>query len=291
MTLDKPTLLIVSGPTAVGKTDYTIDLAQQHNTCILSCDSRQFYKEMKIGTAYPTDEQLAAVLHYFIGHLSIHDYYSVSKFENDVLELLPQLFKENSVVVMTGGSGLYIDAVCNGIDLLPDPDLEVRKYVIDLFENEGVEALRYELRIRDPHFMETVDIANYKRLMRALEVCIQTKIPYSQQLTSNKKKRDFHIEKIYLNRSREVLFDRINQRVDIMMNDGLLEEAKRLYPYKHLNALNTVGYKEMFAYIDGECTLDFAVEKIKVNTRRYAKRQLTWFKRDGGYQELMLSDH
>jgi len=283
---NQPTLIVIGGPTAVGKTAYAIETAKKFHTSIISADSRQFYKEMRIGTAFPSEEELAAVKHYFVGHLSIGEYYSISRFEQDVLKLLPTLFAENPVVVMTGGSGLYLDAVCKGIDDLPDPDLNIRQQVIELFENEGIEALRRRLRHLDPVFYNTNDLANHKRMMRALEVCLQTGKPYSELLTQSSKKRDFEIQRYYLNRPREVLFDRINRRVDQMMADGLLEEAQSLYQYKGMNALNTVGYKEMFDFMEGRMTMEEAVEKIKVNTRRYAKRQITWFKRE--YQEVML---
>lgn len=283
---NQPTLIVIGGPTAVGKTRYAIETAKKFHTSIISADSRQFYKEMRIGTAFPSEEELTAVKHYFVGHLSIGEYYSISRFEQDVLKLLPTLFAENPVVVMTGGSGLYLDAVCKGIDDLPDPDLNIRQQVIELFENEGIEALRRRLRHLDPVFYNTNDLANHKRMMRALEVCLQTGKPYSELLTQSSKKRDFEIQRYYLNRPREVLFDRINRRVDQMMADGLLEEAQSLYQYKGTNALNTVGYKEMFDFMEGRMTMEEAVEKIKVNTRRYAKRQITWFKRE--YQEVML---
>lgn len=280
--------MVIGGPTAVGKTAFAIETAKQYHTEIISADSRQFYKEMRIGTSFPTAEELAQVQHHFVGQLSIGDYYSISKFEQDVLHLLPSLFAKSPVVVMTGGSGLYLDAVCKGIDDLPDPDLEIRQQVIDLFENEGIDALRSRLKHLDPVFYSTNDIANQKRMMRALEVCLQTGKPYSEWLTQGTKKRDFSIVKYYLNRPREILFDRINRRVDKMIEEGLVEEAKGLYPHRHLNSLNTVGYKELFNYFEGLCTLDEAIEKIKVNTRRYAKRQITWFKRE--YQELLLED-
>lgn len=282
----KPTLIVIGGPTAVGKTAFAIDTAKKYHTSIISADSRQFYKEMRIGTSFPTEEELAQARHYFVGHLSIGDYYSISKFEQDVLKLLPSLFADNPVVVMTGGSGLYLDAVCKGIDDLPDPDLNIRQQVIELFEKEGIEALRMRLRHLDPQFYNSNDLANHKRMMRALEVCLQTGKPYSEWLTQSSKKRDFEIQKYYLNRPREILFDRINRRVDKMMEEGLLEEARSLYQFKQLNALNTVGYKELFDYFDKKISLEEAVEKIKVNTRRYAKRQITWFKRE--YDEIML---
>ena len=283
--IDKPTLVVVAGATAVGKTDFTIELAQQWQCDIISADSRQFYREMRIGTAYPTDEELARARHHFVGHLSIHDYYNVSRFEEDVLTLLQQLFKTQSVVIMTGGSGLYIDAVCYGIDDLPNYDPHIRQYVMELFDKEGIDGLRMAVKQHDPQFYHTADLANYKRLMRALEVSLQTGIPYSQQLTRHSKERPFQIVKYCLTRPREVLFQRINQRVDNMINAGLLEEARALYPYKHLNSLNTVGYKELFAHFDRQFSLEQAIEDIKTHTRRYAKRQLTWIKRDGGYLE------
>lgn len=279
-----PTLWVITGATAVGKTDYAIKVAQRHQTCIISADSRQFYKEMKIGTASPTLEELAAVPHYFVGNLSIHDYYNVSQFEEQVLLLLEKLFQKHDVVIMTGGSGLYIDAVCRGVDTMPDPDSEVRQRVMQLWEDEGVEALRAHLRLLDPEYCENADLANHKQMVRALEVCLQTGLPYSSFRTGNKKERPFSIVKQCLERPREELFNRINRRVDLMMEQGLLEEARSLYPHKHLNALNTVGYKELFDYFEGKLTLERAIEDIKTHTRRYAKRQMTWFKRDGEYE-------
>jgi len=273
----RPCLLVIAGATAVGKTELSIGLAEYYKTSIISADSRQFYREMSIGTAKPVPEDLSRVPHYFVGNLSITDYYSVSKFEQDVLRLLPDLFAKNPFIIMTGGSGLYIDAVCRGIDELPDPDPNIRQNVIKLFENEGIETLRNQIKCFDPIFYEQTDIANPKRLMRALEVILQTGKPYSQQLTSIKKQRDFDIIKIYLNRTREDLFERINLRVDKMIEEGLLEEAKNLFPYSHLNALNTVGYKEIFDYFNGKISLEQAIDKIKIHTRRYAKRQMTWF--------------
>lgn len=283
----QPTLLVIGGPTAVGKTAYAIEMAKKYHTSIISADSRQFYKEMRIGTSFPSEEELSQAKHYFLGHLSIGDYYSISRFEQDVLKLLPELFAQSPVVVMTGGSGLYLDAVCKGIDDLPDPDLEIRSQVIELFEKEGIEALRSQLRLLDSEFCRTNDMANHKRMMRALEVCLQTGKPYSQWLTQASKKRDFEIVRCYLNRPREILFDRINRRVDQMVCDGLEAEARSLYPQRHLNALNTVGYKEFFDYFDKKTTREEAIENIKVHTRRYAKRQITWFKRE--YEEVMLS--
>jgi len=280
------TLLIVTGPTAVGKTDYTIELAERLGTPILSADSRQMFREMQIGTAAPTAEELARVKHYFVGNLSIHDYYNVSMFEQQVLELLETLFLKHPVVIMTGGSPQYIDAVCNGIDELPDPDPDIRQYVNQLYQTNGLEALCAQLATLDPDYYAQVNHNDHKRMIRAVEVSLQMKKPYSQCLHQTKKHRDFKIEKYYLNRSREVLFDRISRRVDQMMEQGLLDEVRGLLPYRHLNALNTVGYKELFDYLDGKCSLEQAVTDIKTHTRRYAKRQLTWFKRD--YTEKLL---
>lgn len=285
---NRPTLLVIAGPTAVGKTQYTIQLAQQYHCPIISADSRQFYREMRIGTAFPTDEELSKAQHYFVGNLSIGDYYSVSKFEQDVLSLLPSLFATHPIVIMTGGSGLYLDAVCDGIDLLPDPDMEIRDKVMTLFHEKGIDYLRSQLKLLDPDFYESADIANHKRLIRALEVCLQTGKPYSTLLSQAKPERNFNIEKYYLNRTRSVLFERINKRVDLMMELGLLDEVRSLLPYRHFNALNTVGYKELFDYIDNKISLEEAVDKIKTHTRRYAKRQLTWFKRQ--YKELLIED-
>ena len=283
MTSDR-TLLVITGPTAVGKTDYTISLAEQLGTPIISADSRQMFRELKIGTAAPTEAELARVKHYFVGNLSIHDYYNVSIFEQQVLEL----FLSHPVVIMTGGSPQYIDAVCNGIDELPDPEPGIRQYVNNLFKTNGIDALRAQLALLDPDYYERVNHNDHKRMIRAVEVSLQMKKPYSQCLHQTKKERHFKIEKYYLNRPRDVLFERINRRVDAMMEQGLLEEARQLLPYRDLNALNTVGYKELFDYFDGKCSLEQAVEDIKTHTRRYAKRQLTWFKRD--YIEKMMQD-
>jgi tRNA dimethylallyltransferase len=273
-------LIIITGPTAVGKTSIAIEVAKSLQTEIVSCDSRQMYREMRIGTAVPTAEELAAVPHHFIGHLSIHDYYNVSMFEQECLQLLNRLFLKYDSVVMTGGSGLYIDALCRGIDDFPTVDPEIRKTVTGWFETEGVEYLRRQLKMLDPEHYAKVDLRNHKRIMKAIEVSLQTGKPYSSFLTAKAQKRPFDILKIALNRPREELFERINLRTTAMMNEGLLEEAQALYPNRHLNALNTVGYKELFAYYDGQHNIDTAVELIRRNTRRYAKRQLTWFARD-----------
>jgi tRNA dimethylallyltransferase len=279
-------LCVIAGATAVGKTEFTIQLAKHYGLSIISSDSRQFYREMSIGTAKPDMDEQAQVPHYFIDCLSVQDYYSVSRFEQDVLGLLPRLFAETPVVIMTGGSGLYIDAVCKGIDDLPDPDIEIRDKVMNLYRTEGIEALRRSLRMLDPEFIAQTDIANPKRLVRALEVSLQTGKAYSEFLQSTRKERAFEIVKFCVTRPREELFQRINMRVERMMQQGLLEEAKKLLPYREYNALNTVGYKQLFDYFDGKCSLEKAVEQIKTDTRRYAKRQLTWYKRDGCYIEI-----
>jgi len=281
-----PTLYILTGPTGVGKTTYTIELAQRWQVPIISADSRQFYREMRIGTAYPTEEELSAAQHFFVGMLSIHDYYNVYMYEQDVLKLLKELFPKYPVVIMTGGSPQFLDAVCHGVDEMPDPDPSTRQFVINLFQNNGVEALYAQLRLLDPEYADIVNPNDSKRMMRALEVSLQTGKPYSEHLHKKQVTRDFNIEKYYLNRPREELFDRINRRVDKMMEDGLLEEARSLLPYRNLNPLNTVGYKELFDYFDSKCTLEQAVTDIKTHTRRYAKRQITWFKRE--YEEVML---
>ena len=289
MTFNTPTLVVIAGPTAVGKTQWAIEVAQQRESVILSADSRQFYKEMKIGTAAPTEAEQTLVKHYFVGHLSIQDYYSVSKFENDVLQLLPSLFAKNPCVILCGGSGLYIDAVCYGIDPLPDPEPSIRQYVNDCFHNEGIEALRSQLKTLDPRYYDRCNLADHKRMIRAIEVSLQMGKPYSDFLQNTRKKRDFNIVKYCLTRPREELFQRINLRTEEMIKNGFLEECKQLFPYRHLNALNTVGYKELFDYIEGKTSLQQAVTDIKTHTRRYAKRQMTWFKRDESYTMIDIS--
>lgn len=274
------TLIVIEGPTAVGKTAFAISLAQKLNTSVISADSRQFYRDLSIGTARPSLEELNGVTHYFLGHLSMHDYYNVSRFEQDVLALLPSLFSVNQYVIMAGGSGLYIDAVCNGIDDFPDPDPELRSYIKGLLRDEGIEKLRSLLLEHDPEYYMSVDLMNPARLQRALEVVLSTGKPFSELRAGHPKEREFKVVKIGLNLAREVLFERIAKRVDQMMDEGLLDEVRSMLPYRHLTALNTVGYKELFEYLDGNVTLQQAVENIKTNTRRYAKRQLTWFKRD-----------
>lgn len=278
--MEEKKLIILLGPTGVGKTELSLQMAEELETEIISCDSRQMYREMKIGTAAPTEEELKRVPHHFIGHLSIHDYYSCGRFEIDALAKCNELFQKHDTVIMTGGSMLYIDAVCKGIDDIPNIDEELRQSLLERYQNEGIENIRQELKILDPDYYKIVDLQNHKRIIHALEVCIQSGKPYSSFRSETKKERPFIIEKIGLNRPREILYNRINERVDIMMENGLLEEARNLYPFKGLNALNTVGYKELFNYFDGTWTLDFAIQMIKQNSRRYAKKQLTWFNRD-----------
>ena len=283
------TLIVVTGPTAVGKTELCMEIASKYKIPIISADSRQMYGGMRIGTAAPTEKQLQAVRHYFIGNLKLNDYYNAAMFEEDAIKLLERLFrnsheehgnKHNAIALMTGGSMMYIDAVCNGIDDIPTITVETRTMMRERLENEGLEALCEELRLRDPEYYKIVDKKNVRRVIHGLEICIQTGKPYSSFRTNGRKQRNFNVIKIVLNRPREELYTRINSRVDRMMAEGLLNEAKALYPYRDANALNTVGYKELFAYIDGIYTLGEAVERIKGNTRRYARKQLTWFKRD-----------
>ena len=274
------TLIVLLGPTGVGKTELSLRVASHVGSPIISADSRQLYKELVIGTAAPTAEQLARIKHYFVGTLSLTDYYNASQFEEEVLLCLENLFQSTSNVVMTGGSMMYIDAVCNGIDELPTVSQEIRTNLMKRFEVEGLDPIREDLKRLDPQHYNEVDLNNYKRVIHALEICLMTGRPYSELRTNTKKTRPFRIIKIGLTRDREELCDRINARVDQMMRDGLMEEARHVYPYKHLNSLNTVGYKEMFNYLDGEWPLDFSIEKIKRNSRVYARKQMTWFKRD-----------
>jgi len=274
------TLIVLLGPTGVGKTELSLRVASHVGSPIISADSRQLYKELVIGTAAPTAEQLARIKHYFVGTLSLTDYYNASQFEEEVLLCLENLFQSTSNVVMTGGSMMYIDAVCNGIDELPTVSQEIRTNLMKRFEVEGLDPIQEDLKRLDPQHYNEVDLNNYKRVIHALEICLMTGKPYSELRTNTKKSRPFRIIKIGLTRDREELCERINIRVDQMMRDGLLEEVRHVYPYKQLNSLNTVGYKEMFNYLDGEWPLDFAIEKIKRNSRVYARKQMTWFKRD-----------
>ena len=274
------TLIVITGPTAVGKTALCLDLAQHFGIPIINADSRQIYKELKIGTASPTDEQLAKVKHYFVGTLSLNDYYSASLFEQQTLEILEREFAKSDYALMAGGSMMYIDAVCNGIDDIPTVDDVTRETLKSRLANEGLEPLVEELRHLDPEYYEIVDKQNPRRVVHGLEICLMTGKPYTSFRKREKKQRPFRIIKIGLNRDREELYNRINLRVDQMMDEGLLDEARNLYPMRHMNALNTVGYKEMFAYLDGKWTLEEAVERIKGDTRRYARKQLTWYKKD-----------
>jgi len=276
----RPTLIVLTGPTAVGKTSVGIRLSQLFRAEILSADSRQFYREMKIGTARPSIEELSMTPHHFIGHLSIHENYNVSRFENDVISILEKLFRHNRYALLVGGSGLYINAVCHGIDDLPDPDDALRETLQNLLRNEGIECLRSKLKDLDPVYYQEVDRSNPNRLIRALEVCMTTGIPFSTLRKKTLKERSFRIIKTGLTVPREELDKRINERVELMMETGLLQEVMDLLPYRNLNALNTVGYKELFYYLDGKYALHQAVEKIKTHTRRFAKRQMTWLKKD-----------
>lgn len=268
----------------MGKTDVAIQLALHFKTEIISADSRQFYREMSVGTAKPDTQQLGKVKHHFIGQLSIHDYYNVSKFENEVLELLKELFEKHNVVFLVGGSGLYIDAVCNGIDDFPDPAPELRSYLKGILLDEGISKLQEMLLSLDPEYFATVDVNNPNRLLRALEVCHTTGKKFSEQRLNNSKNRNFQIIKIGLKLPRPELFNRIGQRVDNMIDNGLVKEVEGLLLFRHLNALNTVGYKEIFEFLDENTSLQQAIENIKTNTRRYAKRQLTWFNRTSEYK-------
>ncbi len=274
------TLIVISGPTGIGKTDLSIELAQMLNTVIISSDSRQIYQELKIGTAAPTKEDLEKVKHYMIGTKSIHDYYSAGIYELEVLKLLDEIFKTKNTAILTGGSGMYIDAVCKGIDVQPDIEPSIREQVIKQYEKEGIESIRFDLKKLDPEHYKFVDLNNPQRIMKAIEICIQTGKTYTSFRTKEKKNRAFNIIKIGLQRDRDELYERINKRVDIMLKQGLVEEAKLFHKYKNLNSLNTVGYKELFAYFEGEYNIEEAVRLIKRNSRRYAKRQITWFKRD-----------
>lgn len=276
----KKSLIVILGPTGTGKTNLSIKLAQILDTIIISSDSRQIYKELKIGTASPTKEELSKAKHFMIGNKSIHDYYSAGIYELEVLEILKNIFKTKDTAILAGGSGMYIDSVCKGIDIQPDIEPKIRKQVIKQYENEGIESLRFDLKRLDYEHYKFVDLNNPKRIMKALEICKQTGKTYTSFLTKQKKIRDFNIIKIGLERNRDELYDRINKRVDIMLKDGLVEEAKQLHKHKNLNALNTVGYKELFAHFEDEYDLEEAIRLIKRNSRRYAKRQITWHKKD-----------
>lgn len=273
-------LITVIGATAIGKTALGIQLAQHFKTEIISCDSRQFYKEMKIGTAVPSAEELIAAPHYFIQNKSIFDAYNVGQFEKDALKKLEGLFSKNNIVIMVGGSGLYTNAVLEGFDDFPEVNPEIRLKLNKQIENGEIEILQKQLKDLDSDSYSTIEIENPHRLIRALEICIGTGKPYSSFKNKNKVKRNFIPIKIGLTADRELMYERINKRVDLMLEEGLLEEAKKLYPHKELNALQTVGYRELFDYFDGKYSLEIAVDEIKKNTRRFAKRQVTWNKKD-----------
>ena len=274
------TLIVITGPTAVGKTQLTLELAQHYGIPVINADSRQIYKELKIGTAAPTEEQMRKAQHYFVGSKSISDYYNASMYEQEVLKLLESLFATSPVQLLSGGSMMYIDAVCNGIDDIPTIREDIRTEMKRRYEEEGLEALCEDLKRLDPEHYESVDRQNYRRVIHALEICYQTGKTYTSFRKQTKKQRPFNIIKIGLNRDREELYGRINQRVDDMMAQGLLDEVRAMAPYREVNALNTVGYKELFDYMDGRWPLEEAIERIKGNTRRYARKQLTWYKRD-----------
>ena len=280
MSSKRGTLIVVVGPTGSGKTSLSVELARHYSAPIISTDSRQFYRGMAIGTAQPTAEELAAAKHYFIADREPEDDYNCGKYESDALALLDKLFAENEYVVAVGGSGLYIQALCSGMDALPEANEELRKELTARLNNEGLAPLAEELRRLDPEYAATADMQNPSRVMRALEVCITSGRPYSEQRHGTTAERSFNIVKIGVDMPRDILYDRINRRVDMMIADGLVEEARTMLPKRELNALQTVGYREMFDYFDGKITLDEAIELIKRNSRRYAKRQMTWFRRD-----------
>lgn len=285
------TLVVITGPTGVGKSDTAVWLARELNAEIISADSRQLYRDIPIGTAAPTAEQMAEVKHHFVGTLSLEEYYSAAQFEDNVMQLLPQLFARSPYVVMCGGSMMYVDAVCKGIDNIPTISDEIRHEVVERFERDGAEAMREELRRLDPVYYNQVDLKNHKRVIHAVEICLQAGRPYSELRTNSVKQRPFRIVKIGLNLPREQLFDRINHRVEKMIEAGLVDEARRFYPQRHLNSLNTVGYKELFAWMDGTMDYDTAVARIQKNTRVYAKKQLTWYAKDTDMHWFAPSDH
>jgi len=289
------TLIVLLGPTGVGKTELSLQMAEFLGSPILSADSRQLYKDLPIGTAAPTPDEQARIKHFFVGTLQLTDYYSASQFEEEAITLLAGLFQTHETVLMSGGSMMYIDAVCKGIDEIPTIDETLRADLKELYLHEGIEPLRLQLKLLDPMFYKQVDLQNHKRVIHALEICLMAGKPYSSLRTDKAKPRPFRILKIGLQREREELYERINCRVDKMMEQGLLEEARSVYHLHHLNALNTVGYKELFNYFSGEWSLEFAIEKIKQNTRIYSRKQMTWFKRDkeirwfhpGQWEEIM----
>ena len=286
--MDGKFLITVLGPTAIGKTKLGIQLAEHFETEVLSADSRQFYREMRIGTAVPSDEELARVRHHFIQDRSVLEDYNVGSFEQDAIELLEDKFRTRKVMVMVGGSGLYVDAVLNGLDEFPEVDASVRKKLVELLDEKGLEPLQEMLQKLDPVSHERIDIQNRQRIIRALEICIGTGKPFSSFWMNRRKERSFRSIKIGLRADRQLVYRRINERVDLMMEQGLLEEARRLYPHRDLNALQTVGYRELFSHFDGDLSLEEAVSEIKKNTRRFAKRQGTWFRKD---EDITWFDH
>lgn len=289
--MKEKTLVVLLGPTGVGKTALSFALAERLGLPILSADSRQLYAEIPIGTAAPTKEELERVKHYFIGTHQLTDYYSAAQYEIDVLRLTEELFRTHDTLLLTGGSMMYIDAVCKGIDDIPTVDDITRRTLLDRYEKEGLEPLVNELRLLDPEYYRIVDLKNPKRVIHALEICYMTGRTYTSFRTRTTKERPFRIVKIGLRREREELYERINRRVDQMVTDGLIEEARRVYPFRHLNSLNTVGYKELFAYFDGDCTLEFAIEKIKQNSRIYSRKQMTWYRRDEDIRWFHPDEH
>lgn len=283
-------LIVIAGPTAVGKTDVSVQMAKKLGCDIISADSRQFYKELSIGTAKPTKDEMSGVTHHFIDFMSVQDEFSAGKFELAVMDLLPKIFYKTNRVIMTGGSGLYIQAVCEGMNDIPDVDPTFRKDLYKELDQHGLETLVEELKVKDPDYYHAVDINNPQRVIRALEICRGSGRPYSSFRQDQKNRRDFQIVKIGLDRKREDLFRRIDERIEKMIERGLFDEARRNYPFRHLNALKTVGYKEIFEYIDGKYDYNEAVRLLKRNSRRYAKRQLTWFKKDPEFEWLHPED-
>ena len=283
------TLLVLLGPTGVGKTEWSIRVAEELGSSIISADSRQIYKGMTIGTAAPNEEQLKRVKHYFVDKLNPQEYFSASEFEDEVLTLLDKLYTQHNTIVMTGGSMMYIDAVCKGIDDIPTIDEKLRSDLQELYQKEGIDPIRRQLKLLDPVFYDEVDLKNPKSVIHALEICLMAGKPYSSLRTNTKKERPFKIVKVGFNRDRNELYNRINLRVDQMIEDGLEEEARSFYPMRHLNSLNTVGYKELFNYFDGNCSKDFAIDKIKQHSRNYARKQLSWFRRDKDIYWINLS--
>lgn len=274
------TLFVIVGPTGVGKTSLCLKVAEHLNTVIINADSRQVFKEIPVGTAAPTKDERKSIRHFFVGNLHINEYYNASKYEQDVLKLLNILFKYKDNVIMSGGSMMYVDAVCKGIDDIPSVDDNIRKTLQERFDKEGLSGISKELALLDPDYYAIVDKNNHKRIIHALEICLSTGKPYSSFRKNTTKERPFRIIKIGLNMDRQRLYERIDLRVEQMIHDGLIQEALNVYEYKDLNALNTVGYKETFEYLDGFCTLENAIFRIKSNTHKYCRKQLTWFRRD-----------